>query len=92
MLKLVLNIKTFLLLCFPYVAVKCIFRLLQDIVKLGDFNKSIAEQFVCLFDPAKNKKVNKHFKIRHQFQNSTTRPNDMIHTLIKENFDENLRL
>ena len=47
---------------------------------MGDFNTDIAEQFVLIFDPAKNKKVNKHFKIRRQFQNSTTRPNDIIHT------------
>ena len=32
------------------------------------------------FRSSKNKKVNKHFKIRRPFQNSTTRPNDMIHT------------
>ena len=45
-------------------------------------NINIAEQFVLLLDPAKIKKVNKHFKIRHQFQYLTTRPNDMIHTLL----------
>ena len=28
------------------------------------------------------KKVNKNFKIQYQFQNSTTRPNDMIHTKV----------
>jgi hypothetical protein len=73
MLKLVLNIKLFLLLCF-YVAVKCILALLQD--------KNTAEQYVLLFNPAKIKKDNKHFKIQRQFQNLTNRPNDMIHGLV----------
>ena len=43
--------------------------------------KKLAEQFV-LFDQPKNKKVNKHIVIKRQFQNSTTCPNDMIHTLV----------
>ena len=34
-------------------------------------------------NPAKNKRVNKHFKIWCQFQNSTSHPNDMIHTLVQ---------
>ena len=42
----------------------------------------LAEQFVLLLDPPENKKVNKHFKIQRQLQYSTTRPNDMILTLV----------
>ena len=42
--------------------------------------KKLAEQFVLLFDLAKNKNLNKHFKIGRQFQNWTTRPNDMMYT------------
>ena len=39
-----------------------------------------------LFDPAKQQKSKKkHVKIKHQFQNSTARPNDMIHTQRLEN-------
>ena len=48
--------------------------------------KKLAEQFVLLFDPAKNKKVNKHFKIRQQFQNLMTCPNDMIPTLVSKTY------
>ena len=52
-----------------------------------DFIKRRAEQFVLLFDQAKNKKVNKHIDIRRQFQISTTCQNDMINTL-----DEDLKI
>ena len=48
---------------------------------MGDFVKKLAEQFVLFLDPEKNKKVNKHFKTRQQFQYSKTLPNDMIHSL-----------
>ena len=44
--------------------------------------KKLADQFVLLFDQAKNKKVDEHIDIQRQFQNSTTCPNDMIHTLV----------
>ena len=65
MLKLVSNIERFLLLCFLNFTLRCILGHLQDIEKVEWFQKkNIAEQFVVLlFDPAKNKKVNKHFKI-----------------------------
>ena len=53
MLNLVSNIESF---CFSNDAVKCIFGHLQDIEKVGDYNENIADQFVLLFDPAKNKK------------------------------------
>ena len=46
----------------------------------------MAEQLVLLFNPAKHKKVNKHFKIRRQFQNSTACPNDMIQALVLNHF------
>ena len=42
----------------------------------------IAEGFVLLFDQGVNKKVNKHFNIRHQFQNLTPCLHDMIHTVV----------
>ena len=41
----------------------------------------IAELFVFLFNPAKHEKVDKHFKIRCQFQHSTACPHDMIHAM-----------
>ena len=44
--------------------------------------KKLADQFVLLFDQAKNKKVDEHIDIQRQFQNSTTCPNDMIYTLV----------
>ena len=44
--------------------------------------KKLAEQFVLFLNLAENKKVNKHFKIQRQLQYSTTRPNDMILTLV----------
>ena len=43
-------------------AVKCDTFKIQK--RLVDFNKNIPEQFILLIHPAKNKKVNKHFKIR----------------------------
>ena len=64
-----------LLLLFFNVAVKWILGHLQDIESWVISTKNIAEQF---------KKVNKHFKTWHKFQNYMTRPNDMIHTLIAE--------
>ena len=60
--------------------VKCILGHLQDLERLGDFIKKLAEQFVLFLDPAEKKKVNKHFKIWRQFQYSMTHPNDIIHT------------
>ena len=63
---------------FFNVVVKCIFGHLQDLERFGNF---MAEQLVLLFNPAKQKKVNKHFKIRRQFQNSTACPNVMIQAL-----------
>ena len=38
--------------------------------------------FFSINQKTKNKKVNKHINIQHQFQNSTTCPNDMNHTLV----------
>ena len=48
--------------------------------RLGDIIMKIAEQFFLLFVQGVNKKVNKHFNIWHQFQNSTPCPNGMIHS------------
>ena len=42
--------------------------------------KKLADQFILLFDQAKNKKVDEHIDIQQQCQNSTTCPNDTIHT------------
>ena len=63
MLKLVLNIKLFLLLRFFSAVIKCFLGHLKDLEKVGDSITKIAEQFVFLYNPAKHKKVNKHFKI-----------------------------
>jgi hypothetical protein len=67
---------------FSYVVVKYILGYLQDLEKVGQFHYKIVVQFVLLFNLAKHtKKVNKHFKIRYQFQHLTACPNDMIHIL-----------
>ena len=50
--------------------------------------KKLADQFILLFDQAKNKKVDEHIDIQQQFQNSTTCPNDMIHTLVTSMFPD----
>ena len=50
--------------------------------------KKLADQFLLLFDQAKNKKVDEHIDIQRQFQNSTTCPNDMIHTLVTSMFPD----
>ena len=67
----------FLLLCFFNVVVKYIF---------GHFKSSIKGWMISLQNyktcKAKNKKVNKCFKIWCQFQYSITRPNDIIHTQV----------
>ena len=77
MLKLVLNIKLFLLLwflicCETHFGAPSRFRLGYFIVKISVFCPS--------FNQGVNKKVNKFFDIRHQFQNLMPCPNDMSHT------------
>ena len=57
---------------------------------MGDFIMKIAVGFVLLFNQEINKKVNKHFDIRLQFQYSTEMtPNDLNHfaDVLKSSFD-----
>ena len=55
MLKLVLNIERFSLFCFFNVVVKCILGPFQDGWAISF--KKLADEFILLFDQAKNKKV-----------------------------------
>ena len=79
MLKLVLNIKLYLLLCFFNVVLKCILGHLQDFKKVGRFHYKNDRATHSSFQSNKTQKSKyKHFKIQHQFQDSMTCPNDMI--------------
>ena len=74
-------------LVFSYIAAKHILGRLQGLEKVGWFyyQNQTSQQFVVCFDPAENKKVNKHFNIWRQFQNSTICRNDMMHALEGKN-------
>jgi hypothetical protein len=71
MLKLVLKVK--IVSGFFNVGVYCILGHFQELERLGDFITKLAEQFVLLFNPAKNIKVNiskfdANFNIRRPVQ------------------------
>ena len=84
LLKLVLNIEWFLLLCYLNMLWNTFWGTFKAQKRFGDFIIKIAERFVLLYAQGVNKKVNKYFNIGHQLQILTPCPNDMIHTLFKK--------
>ena len=61
--KIGVEYKIIFVVAFFSAVIKCFLGHLKDLEKVGDSITKIAEQFVFLYNPAKHKKVNKHFKI-----------------------------